>query len=108
MEVLPEKVNTLEILMQISNDVSSIKTEMKSMQVSIQKDNEILNNRITHIEERQQEDSKRIGELEKAEDKKYAKRWKTVVAFIGTAIGGMVLAKIPDFIVFMIKTSKGM
>ena len=41
--------------------------------------------------------------LKYAEDKKDAKRYRRIIAFIATALGGMILAKLPDFIAFCIK-----
>ena len=48
-----------------------------------------------------------VDNLKMAEDKKLAKRYRTTVAFILTAVGGMILAKLPDFIAFCIKLSGG-
>jgi hypothetical protein len=36
--------------------------------------------------------------LKHAEERRDAKRWRTVMAFIGTALGGMLVAKLPDII----------
>ena len=47
-----------------------------------------------------------VDTLKHAEEKKDAKRWKTVMAFIGTSVGSMILVKIPDFIAFCIKVSR--
>ena len=47
-----------------------------------------------------------VDTLKHAEEKKDAKRWKTVMAFIGTSVGSMVLVKIPDFIAFCIEVSR--
>ena len=48
-----------------------------------------------------------VDNLKVAEDKKLAKRYRTTVAFILTAVGGMILANLPDFIAFCIKLSGG-
>ena len=44
-----------------------------------------------------------VDTLKHADEKKDAKKWRTVIAFIGTAVGGMLVAKIPDFITFLIQ-----
>lgn len=44
-----------------------------------------------------------VDTLKHAEDKKDAKRYRMTIAFIATALGGMALAKLPDFIAFCIK-----
>ena len=44
-----------------------------------------------------------VDTLKYAEDKKDAKRYRRIIAFIATALGGMILAKLPDFIAFCIK-----
>ena len=39
-----------------------------------------------------------VDTLKHAEDKKDAQRWKTIMAFVGTAVGSMVLVKLPEII----------
>ena len=40
--------------------------------------------------------------LKNAEDKKDAKRWRTVIAFILTALGGFLVSHVFDFIKFVL------
>lgn len=120
-----DKINIIELLMGIKEDVSSIKTDMANFKEAqrIEKDTimkEISDVRadykrdLTDMEARfttkinglQSIQNSLCGEvdtLKYAEDKKYAKRYRTILAFIATALGGMVLAKLPDFIAFCIK-----
>jgi TolA-binding protein len=58
---------------------------------------------VTELEERITENTleieklkKRIEELERADDTKDAKKWRAVMIYIMTALGGMFVAKLPD------------
>lgn len=123
-----EKINIIELLMDIKADVSSIKTDMTNFKEAqkVEKENtakDIADVRsdckrdLTDLETRvmtklnsiQSVQNNLVGDvdtLKHAEEKKDAKRWKTVMAFIGTSVGSMILVKIPDFIAFCIKVSQ--
>ena len=133
MEELAKKsdINVLELLIQISNDVSAIKTDLTNLKDSQTKDRadidkclldtredshkeveavkEAVNHRINQFEERVSTLEKEVDILKHAEEKKDANKWKVVTAFILTAVGGMILAKIPDFISYLmvLSTVKG-
>lgn len=128
-------INIIELLMGIKEDVSSIKTDMSNFKEAqrIEKENTAkticeLNKK---LEEAQSEYHRRLTELETrlttkltgfqsvqnnlvgevdtlkhAEEKKDAKRWKTVVAFVATSLGSIALVKLPDFIAFCLKLSR--
>lgn len=118
-----EKINIIELLMGIKEDVSSIKTDMANFKESqrIEKETimkEISDVRIDYkrdlsdfenrvmgrITNMQSVQSTLVGDvdtLKHVDEKKDAKKWRTVIAFIGTAVGGMLVAKLPDFITFM-------
>lgn len=133
-ENITEKVNVIELLMNIHSDVSSIKTNIENMEKTQQKDKEAIQKDIADVRADYQRDltaleskfssklavlqttqnnflavqNNLVGDvdnLKTAEDKKLAKRYRTTIAFILTAVGGMVLAKLPDFIAFCIKIS---
>lgn len=135
-ENITEKVNVIELLMNIHSDVSSIKTNIENMEKTQQKDKEAIQKDIADVRADYQRDltaleskltskiavlqttqnnflavqNNLVGEvdnLKTAEDKKLAKRYRTTIAFILTAVGGMILAKLPDFIAFCIKLSGG-
>lgn len=133
MEELAKKsdINVLELLIQISNDVSAIKTDLTNLKDSQTKDRadidkclletrkeshkeveavkEVVNHKMNQFEERVSTLEKEVDVLKHAEEKKDANKWKVVTAFILTAVGGMVLAKIPDFISYLmvLSTVKG-
>lgn len=133
MEELAKKsdINVLELLIQISNDVSAIKTDLTNLKDSQTKDREdidkcllsaredshkevesvkgAVNHRMNQFEEKVSNLEKEVDILKHAEEKKDANKWKVVTAFILTAVGGMVLAKIPDFISYLmvLSTVKG-
>lgn len=133
-ENITEKVNVIELLMNIHSDVSSIKTNIENMEKTQQKDKESMQKDIADVRADYQRDltalesklsskiavlqttqnnflavqNNLVGDvdnLKTAEDKKLAKRYRTTIAFILTGVGGMILAKLPDFIAFCIKIS---
>ena len=123
-----EQINIIQLLMDIKADVSSIKTDMTNFKESqkVEKENTIKD--IADVRSDCKRDLKEleakvmaklngiqsvqnnlvgdVDTLKHAEEKKDAKRWKTVMAFIGTSVGSMILVKIPDFIAFCIKISQ--
>lgn len=123
-----EQINIIKLLMDIKADVSSIKTDMTNFKEAqkVEKENTTkdiadvrsdcerdlkdLETRVmTKLNGIQSVQNSLVGDvdtLKHAEEKKDAKRWKTVMAFIGTSVGSMVLVKIPDFIAFCIKVSR--
>ena len=123
-----EQINIIKLLMDIKADVSSIKTDMTNFKEAQKVEKE---NTVKDIADARSECERDLKELEArvmaklngiqsiqnslvgdvdtlkhAEEKKNAKRWKTVMAFIGTSVGSMILVKIPDFIAFCIKVSQ--
>ena len=123
-----EQINIIKLLMDIKADVSSIKTDMTNSKEAqkVEKENTVkdiadarsecerdlkeLEARVmTKLNGIQSIQNNLVGDvdtLKHAEEKKNAKRWKTVMAFIGTSVGSMILVKIPDFIAFCIKVSQ--
>ena len=123
-----EQINIIKLLMDIKADVSSIKTDMNNFKEAqkVEKENTVkdisdvrsdcerdlkeLEARVmTKLNGIQSIQNNLVGDvdtLKHAEEKKDAKRWKTVMAFIGTSVGSMILVKIPDFIAFCIKVSR--
>ena len=120
-----DKINIIELLMGIKEDVSSIKTDMANFKESQRTEKDIIMKEISGVRTDYKRDlseleacvmgritnmqsiqSSLVGDvdtLKSAEDKKDAKRWRTTIAFVLTGLGGMALAKIPDFIAFCIK-----
>lgn len=123
-----EQINIITLLMDIKADVSSIKTDMTNFKEAqkVEKENtakdiaevrsdcerdlkELETRVMTKLNGIQSVQNNLVGDvdtLKHAEEKKDAKRWKTVMAFIGTSVGSMILVKIPDFIAFCIKVSR--
>ena len=123
-----EQINIIKLLMDIKADVSSIKTDMTNFKEAqkVEKENTVKD--IADVRSDCKRDLKEleakvmaklngiqsvqnnlvgdVDTLKHAEEKKDAKRWKTVMAFIGTSVGSMILVKIPDFIAFCIKISQ--
>ena len=120
-----DKINILELLMGIKEDVSSIKTDMANFKESQRTEKDMIMKEISDVRADYRRDlsdletrvmgritnmqsiqSNLVGDvdtLKQAEDKKDAKRWRTTIAFILTGLAGMALAKLPDFIAFCIK-----
>ena len=123
-----EQINIITLLMDIKADVSSIKTDMTNFKETqkVEKENtmkdiadvrsdckrelkELEARVMTKLNGIQSVQNNLVGDvdtLKHADEKKDAKRWKTVMAFIGTSVGSMVLVKIPDFIAFCIEVSR--
>ena len=123
-----EQINIIKLLMDIKADVSSIKTDMTNFKESQKVEKENTAKDIADVRSECERDLKElearvmtklngiqsiqnnlvgdVDTLKHAEEKKDAKRWKTVMAFIGTSVGSMILVKIPDFIAFCIKVSR--
>ena len=123
-----EQINIIKLLMDIKADVSSIKTDMTNFKEAqkVEKENTLKD--ITEVRSDYKRDLKElearvmaklngiqsvqnnlvgdVDTLKHAEERKDAKRWKTVMAFIGTSVGSMILVKIPDFIAFCIEVSR--
>ena len=120
-----DKINIIELLMGIKEDVSSIKTDMANFKEAQRTEKDIIMKEISdvradykgdlselearvmgRITNMQSVQSNLVGDvdtLKSAEDKKDAKRWRMTIAFVLTGLGGMALAKLPDFIAFCIK-----
>lgn len=123
-----EQINIITLLMDIKADVSSIKTDMTNFKEAqkVEKENtakdiaevrsdckrelkELEARVMTKLNGIQSVQNNLVGDvdtLKHAEEKKDAKRWKTVMAFIGTSVGSMILVKIPDFIAFCLEVSR--
>ena len=120
MSVEAKEINMLELLLKISNDVSSIKTdmtnfkeaqrlekenttkEMEDLKTDCKRDIKELNDKLmSKLQTLQSVQNNLVGDvdtLKHADEKKDAKRWKTTLAFIGTALSGLFIGKLPDII----------
>lgn len=120
-------VNILELLLKISNDVSAIKTDINNLKDTQQKERADINKEImdvrddcfreiksiesqiyTRVSALQTVQNTLVGDvdtLKHADEKKMANRWKTVTYFVLTALGGMLLAKIPDIVSYLVLIS---
>lgn len=118
------KINMVELLIGIKEDVSVIKTKMSSFEEAQERDREFLSNKIDILEnqheedkialqKRHQEDIKEISEafnekisslqeevnsLKRQKDEEDAKRWRAIVKYFLTALGGILVAKLPDIL----------
>lgn len=115
-----QEINIMELLLKISNDVSSIKTDMQNFKDTqkVEKENTLkeivdtrndckrdiedlekrMNAKINNIQSVQNNLVGDVDTLKRAEEQKDAKKWRTVMTFIATALGGMFLAKLPDIV----------
>lgn len=119
-----EQINIVELLMKIKEDVSSIKTDMANfkevqrteketimkaiadVRADYKRDISTLENcimgRITAIQGVNETLVRDINTLKHADVHKDAHKWHTTTKYILTAIGGVVLAKLPEFINYII------
>lgn len=107
-------INMMELLLKISSDVSSIKTdianfkeaqrlekentarELEDVRCDYKKEITELEEKVNELDTKMDKLEKRVEELERADDTKDAKKWRTVTIYILTALGGMFVAKLPD------------
>ena len=122
-------VNTIELLLKISSDVSAIKTDMQNFKDSYKNEKENLVAKIDDVradcerevkaikasfdEKIKQQDAQikllttYTEALRTQKDKEDAKKYRSVIAFILVGLGGMLLALVPSFIIFIIKSKIG-
>lgn len=122
-------VNTVELLLKISSDVSAIKTDMQNFKDSYKNEKENLLAKIDDVREDFDKEIKSLREtfdekvkqqdaqikllttyteaLRTQKDKEDAKKYRSVIAFILVGLGGMLLALVPSFFMFLIKSKIG-
>lgn len=92
----------MKILMEIKEDVASIKTDVKNLKDNSAKDSTLVNDRLDKLEAKVHKNTIDIDNLSNqvntSEDKKDAKRYRAIIAYMLTAIGGVFIAKLPDMI----------
>lgn len=120
-----EKINIIELLMGIKEDVSSIKTDMSNFKEAQRTEKEVIMKAIadvrcdyerelkeletrltTKVNGLQTVQNSLVGDvdnLKTAGDKKDAEHYRKILAFLSAGLGGMALAKIPDVIAYFIK-----
>lgn len=109
-----DNINLTELLLKISSDVSAIKTDMQNFKDSYKNEKENLLAKIEDVrcdceKELQRQDAVikqltvYVEAIRTSKDKEDAKKWRTVIAFVLAGLGGMLLSRVPDFIMFLIK-----
>lgn len=120
-----EKINIIELLMGIKEDVSSIKTDMFNFKEAQRTEKEVIMKAITDVRSDYERELKElevrlttkvnglqtvqnslvgdVDSLKKADDKKDAEKYRKILAFMSAGLGGMALAKLPDVITYFIK-----
>lgn len=118
-------INLTELLLKISSDVSAIKTDMQNFKDSYKSEKENLLAKIDDVREDFDKELKTMKEtfeeklkqqdaqikllttyteaLRTQKDKEDAKKWRTVIAFVLAGLGGMLLSRVPDIIMFLMK-----
>lgn len=119
-----DDINVMELLLKISENVSAIKTDMANFKETYknEKDNltTIINDvrsdakvdlaqakstlqmEIDAVKKVQEEHTKAIEKLQIADTEKDAKKWRVVIAFVLTAVGGFLMSYVFDFIKFVL------
>ena len=109
-----ENLNLTELLLQISSDVAVIKSDMANFKDSYKSEKENLLSKIDDVRSDSEKEISRlsvkieqleddIGKLKSAQNEKDAKKWRTTVAFILTGLGGILLSRVPDFLLYLAK-----
>lgn len=118
-----QSVNVLELLLKISNDVSSIKADVTNLKETQSKERaeiskeigsvkedvykeidtlkKTMNTRINNLQSIQNTLVGDVDILKHADENRDAKRWRAVIAYVVTALGGMLIAKIPDIVSYL-------
>lgn len=113
-----DKLNMSELLLKISTDVAEIKTDMSNFKATYKSEKENLLSKIEDVRsDCNKEIARHDAELKQmnvyieairtAKDKEDAKKWRTVIAFILTGLGGVLLARVPDFLILIMKSALG-
>lgn len=108
-------INLSELLLKISTDVAEIKSDMSNFKESYKTEKENLLGKIEDVRKDLEKEQLRqhdkieqldtdIRALKTAEDKKDAKKWRTVMAFVLTGLGGMLLSRLPEFFLLVAKS----
>lgn len=119
-----DDINVVELLLKISENVSSIKTDMANFKETyknekdtlvslindVRSDNKVdlaqakstLQLEIDAVKKVQETQTKEIENLKDADNVKDAKRWRIVLAFILTAVGSFLMSYVFDFIKFVL------
>ena len=126
-----EDINVLELLLKISENVSSIMTDMANFKETYKNDKDnlatVINDvrsdakmelasakstfqmeidAVKKVQEAQtkliEAQAEEIRNLKQADDKKDAEKWRIVIAFILTAVGGFLMSYVFDFIKFVL------
>lgn len=121
-----DNINLTELLLKISSDVSAIKTDMQNFKDSYKNEKENLLAKIDDVRKDFDKEIKTMKEafeeklkqqdaqikllttyteaLRTEKDKADAKKWRVVIGFILTGIGGILLGCIPAFLKYLIQT----
>lgn len=112
-----DDINLTELLLKISSDVSAIKTDMQNFKDSYKSEKENLLAKIDDVREDFEKDLKTLREtfeekikqqdaqikllttyteaLRTEKDKTDAKKYRSIIAFILTGVGGLLIGSIP-------------
>ena len=124
-----DNINLTELLIKISSDVSAIKSDMQNFKDSYKSEKESLLAEIDDVRKDYEKEMKVVKEafdeklkqqdaqikllttyteaLRTQKDKEDAKKYRSVIAFILVGLGGMLLALVPSFFIFIIKSKIG-
>lgn len=124
-------INVMELLLKISENVSAIKTDMANFKETYKSEKDSLTAQICDarndakvelasaksafqieidaVKKVQEAQERRIADLENTvevllneDDKRDAQKWRIVIAFILTAMGGFLMSYVFDFIKFVL------
>ena len=112
------ELNMTELMLKISTDVAEIKSDMSNFKDAYKTEKENLLSKIDDVRKDYEKDIAQhdaeikqlnvyIEAVRTAKDKEDAKKWRTVIAFILTGLGGMLLSRLPDFLLLIAKSAIG-
>jgi len=102
-------LNIVQLLIDIKADVSSIKSDIVNFKETQRKEKETFDKALEDLRDDYEQDlrsledkvshlTEEVDVLQHAEAEKDAKRWRTVITYILTAVGSMLAIKLPDII----------
>lgn len=92
----------METLIKISKDVGEIKTKVENLENNREKENQAFEKRLQSVETQTEKNTKAIETLQNADDKKDAVRYRNILKVLGAGIAGIIIAKLPDIIRFLL------
>lgn len=91
----------MKTLMDIKNDIGEVKTEIKGLIKSVDENSADTKNEIAELNDKISKLDDRVDALERADDVKDSKKYRTVLNYIWVAIGTFFITKFPSIVKYV-------